>query len=85
MSRRWSVRLISTVGAQAHEPRGKRRIHKTPLVSEISACRWWLDAERRLVKPKVILTLGATAALGVLNRKITVTRERGQPMPQLDG
>ena len=58
---------------------------QNPLVSEISACRWWLDAERRLVKPKVILTLGATAALGVLNRKITVTGDRGQPMPQLDG
>ena len=68
-----------------HEPRGKRRIHKTPLVSEVSACRWWLDAERRLVKPKVILTLGATAALGVLNRKVAVTRERGQAIAQPDG
>lgn len=68
-----------------HEPRGKRRIHKTPLVSEISACRWWLDAERRLVKPKVIVTLGATAALGVLNRKIAVMTERGEPLPQPDG
>jgi uracil-DNA glycosylase len=63
-----------------HEPRGKIRLHKTPVVSEISACRWWLDAERRLVKPKVILTLGATAALGVLNRKVAVTRERGEPL-----
>lgn len=68
-----------------HEPRGKRRIHRTPLVSEISACRWWLDAERRLVKPKVIVTLGATAALGVLNRKITVTQARGQVLVQADG
>jgi DNA polymerase len=68
-----------------HEPRGKRRIHKTPLVSEVSACRWWLDAERRLVKPKVILTLGATAALGVLNRKVAVTKERGQAIVQPDG
>lgn len=68
-----------------HEPRGKRRIHRTPLVSEISACRWWLAAERRLVKPKVIVTLGATAALGVLNRKIAVTRERGQAIAQADG
>lgn len=68
-----------------HEPRGKRRIHRTPAVSEISACRWWLDAERRLVKPRVIVTLGATAALGVLNRKAAVTRERGQAIPQSDG
>ena len=67
-----------------HEPRGKRRIHKTPLVSEVSACRWWLDAERRLVKPKVIVTLGATAALSVLNRKVAVTLERGMALPQPD-
>ncbi len=68
-----------------HEPRGKRRIHKTPLVSEVGACRWWLDAERRLVKPKVIVTLGATAAFGVLNRKVAVTQERGRAMPLADG
>jgi uracil-DNA glycosylase len=68
-----------------HEPRGKLRLHRTPVASEISACRWWLDAERRLVKPKVIVTLGATAALAVLNRKVTVTEERGQATSQPDG
>jgi DNA polymerase len=68
-----------------HEPRGKRRIHKTPAVSEVSACRWWLDAERRLVKPKVIVTLGSTAALGVLGRKVAVTKERGVALTQPDG
>jgi DNA polymerase len=68
-----------------HEPRGKRRLHKTPNVSEVSACRWWLDAERRLVKPKVIVTLGATAALGVLGRKVVVTKERGRAVDLGDG
>ncbi|NJC41624.1 DNA polymerase [Brevundimonas alba] len=68
-----------------HEPRGKRRIHKTPAVSEVSACRWWLDAERRLVKPKLIVTLGATAALGVLGRKVAVTQERGHGIDLADG
>ena len=68
-----------------HEPRGKRRIHKTPAVSEVSACRWWLDEERRLVKPKLIVTLGATAALGVLGRKVAVTQERGHPIALPDG
>lgn len=68
-----------------NEPRGKRRIHKTPLVSEIRACRWWLVAERRLVKPKIILALGATAAFGVLNRKIDLGSERGELIPQADG
>ena len=68
-----------------HEPRGKRRLHKTPNAGEVSACRWWLDAERRLVKPRVILAMGATAGLGVLGRKPAVTRERGQPIPLADG
>lgn len=68
-----------------HEPRGKRRLHKTPLASEVSACRWWLDAERRLIRPKVVVTLGATAALGVLGRKVAVTKERGRPMSLPDG
>ena len=68
-----------------HEPRGKRRMHRTPVTSEISACRWWLDAERRLVKPKVIVTLGATAALGVLGRKAAVMQERGRPISLIDG
>lgn len=68
-----------------HEPRGKRRLHKTPNTAEVAACRWWLDAERRLVQPKAILTLGATAALGVLGRKAAVTKERGQPIRLADG
>ena len=63
-----------------HEPSGKRRLHKTPNAGEVTACRWWLDAERRLVKPRLIVTLGATAALGVLDRKPAVTRERGIPV-----
>ena len=68
-----------------HTPRGKRRIHQTPVTSEISACRWWLDAERRLVKPRVIVALGATAAFAVLGRRASVTRERGQVLPLADG
>lgn len=68
-----------------NEPRGKRRLHKTPATSEVSACRWWLDAERRLVKPRVIVALGATAALGVLGRKVAVTKERGAPVALADG
>ena len=48
------------------EPRGKRRIHKKPNAQEISACRPWLEAEISLVKPKVIVALGATAAKTLL-------------------
>ena len=79
------VYVTNAVKHFKHEPRGKRRIHRTPLVSEISACRWWLDAERSLVRPRVILTLGATAALGVTGRKATVMQARGQALAQPDG
>src|ERR1041384_8318476 len=44
------------------EPRGKRRLHKKPNMLEISACRPWLDAEIKVVKPEVLVLLGATAA-----------------------
>jgi len=82
---REDVFVTNAVKHFKHEPRGKRRLHKTPAVSEVSACRWWLDAERRLVKPKVIVTLGATAALGVLSRKVAVTSERGRGIELADG
>src|SRR5690606_5615648 len=70
--------LTNAVKHFKHEPRGKRRLHKTPNAGEVTACRWWLDAERRLVKPKAIVMMGATAALGVLNRKVAVTQARGK-------
>jgi DNA polymerase len=66
-----------------HELRGKRRLHKKPDAGEIQACRWWLDNERRLVKPKVIVALGATAAGSVLGRPVSVMKERG-PAGMLD-
>lgn len=59
------------------EPRGKRRIHKKPNAQEISACRPWLEAEISLVKPKVIVALGATAAQALLGPKFRVTKQRG--------
>ena len=60
------------------EPRGKRRIHKKPNAQEISACRPWLEAEIALVKPQVIVALGATAAQTLLGPKFRVTQQRGQ-------
>ncbi|MBA4805341.1 MAG: UdgX family uracil-DNA binding protein [Brevundimonas sp.] len=82
---RGDVFVTNAVKHFKHEPRGKRRLHKTPNAGEVSACRWWLEAERRLVKPKVVLALGATAGLGVLGRKPAVTKERGRPVPLADG
>src|SRR5438477_4051828 len=60
------------------ELRGKRRIHKKPNSREIAACRPWLEAELRLVKPKLLVCLGATAAQAVFGPSFRVTRERGK-------
>ena len=60
--------------------RGKRRIHKKPRQSEIEACRPWLDAELKVVKPQVLVCLGASAAQALLGRDFRVTRDRGTPI-----
>src|SRR4030095_16043242 len=60
------------------EPRGKRRIHKKPNSREIAACRPWLEAELRLVKPTLLVCLGATAAQATFGPSFRVTRERGK-------
>ena len=60
------------------EPRGKRRIHKKPNAVEIAACRPWLEAEIALVKPEVIVALGATAAQALFGPQFRVTKQRGQ-------
>ncbi|MGZ5566054.1 MAG: UdgX family uracil-DNA binding protein [Limisphaerales bacterium] len=60
------------------EPAGKRRIHKTPNAKEIAACRPWLDAEIALLKPKVVVCLGATAAQALLGRNFRVTERHGE-------
>ena len=62
------------------QARGKRRIHAKPAWSEIAACRPWLDAELAVVKPEVLVCLGATAAQALLGRSFRVTRERGRPV-----
>jgi DNA polymerase len=82
---RSDVYVTNAVKHFKHEPRGKRRLHKTPDTPEIVACRWWLDNERRLVKPKVVVALGATAGVSLLHRRPAVTKERGQPMAMEDG
>ncbi|GGO92217.1 DNA polymerase [Stakelama pacifica] len=66
-------------------PRGKRRIHAKPDAGEIEACRWWVEQERALVRPKVVVALGATAARSLLGRTVTIGRERGRPIELGDG
>jgi DNA polymerase len=60
------------------EPRGKRRIHKKPNGAEITACRPWLEAEIRVVKPRAIICLGATAAQALIGPKFKVSLQRGK-------
>jgi uracil-DNA glycosylase len=63
------------------EPRGKRRIHAKPNAGEIAACRPWLDAELELIKPDVVVCLGATAAQALLGRQFRVSKDRGRFVP----
>ena len=75
---RSQIYLTNVVKHFKWEPRGKRRIHKKPNAQEISACRPWLEAEIAMIKPKVIVALGATAAQALLGPQFRVTKERGK-------
>ncbi len=72
--------LTNAVKHFRHERRGTRRIHQRPEASHVAACRPWLDAELALVKPRVLVGLGATAAQALLGRGVRVTRDRGRPL-----
>jgi DNA polymerase len=78
---RSAVYVTNVVKHFKWEPRGKRRIHKKPNSLEIAACRPWLDVEIELVRPEVVVCLGATAAQALLGRSFRVTKQRGQLMP----
>jgi DNA polymerase len=60
---------------------GKLRMHKTPSAREIAACLPWLEIEIELIKPEVLVCLGATAAKALFGRSFLVTKERGRPIP----
>jgi uracil-DNA glycosylase len=62
-------------------PRGKRRIHQRPAAEHIRACRPWLDAELRLVRPRILVCLGATAAQALIGPSFRVSTDRGVPVP----
>jgi len=75
---RSAVYVTNVVKHFKWEPRGKRRLHKRPLPSEIGACMPWLRMEIELVRPEVIVCLGATAGQALLGKGFSVTRERGR-------
>jgi DNA polymerase len=74
---RASVYVTNAVKHFKFEERGKRRIHKKPNGTELKACRPWLEAEVALIRPEVIVCLGASAAQSVFGRDYRVTKERG--------
>jgi len=67
-----------------HEMRGKRRLHKRPNNDEIERCNIWLDEERRLVGPEVIIALGVTAARALTGKTVTIAKLRGKPLDLAD-
>lgn len=75
---RESVFITNAVKHFKHLPRGKRRLHKTPDASEVDACRWWISHELGLMRPKVVVALGAIAARSVLGRATLVGASRGR-------
>jgi DNA polymerase len=82
---RMSIFVTNAVKHFKFEPRGKRRLHKRPNVHEIERCHIWFDHERKLVKPELVVALGATAARSVLGRTVTISRTRGDVIDLADG
>ena len=78
---RRQVYVTNAVKHFKFEPRGKRRIHAKPGSSEIVACKFWLELERAQVQPAITVMLGASAAQAVLGHTVTISRERGRPIP----
>jgi DNA polymerase len=75
---RGEVYVTNAVKHFKFEPRGKRRIHKKPDRPEIEACKWWLDRELAVIRPKLIVALGATAGQALYGRAVRIMAERGR-------
>ena len=81
-------RAVFVTNAVKHfkfEQRGKRRLHKRPNAYEIDRCHWWLDFERTIVRPDILVALGATAIRSVSGRPLAINKIRGRVMPLRDG
>ena len=82
---RRNVFVTNAVKHFKFEPRGKRRLHKKPNAYEIERCKWWFEQERAIVKPELIVALGATGARAVMGRAVTIGKLRGQTLSLDDG
>jgi DNA polymerase len=67
------------------EQRGKRRLHKRPTAYEIDRCNWWLELERELVKPEILVAFGATAVRSLSGRPLAINKIRGRIVKLADG
>ena len=82
---RRQVYLTNAVKHFKYVQRGKRRLHQSPTAKEIDICRWWNEAERAVVKPKLLLALGSSAARGLLGKTVSIAKTRGMPHALDDG
>jgi len=82
---RTTIFITNAVKHFKFEPRGKRRLHKRPNAYEIDRCRGWLDRERAVVKPALVVALGATAARSLFGRPVTIGKMRGEIIERQDG
>jgi uracil-DNA glycosylase family protein len=82
---RADVYLTNIVKHFKNEPRGKRRIHAKPNREEVRACKPWLEAELQVVRPELLVALGATPAQGLLGSSFRVTKQRGEVHELDDG
>lgn len=78
---RGEVYVTNAVKHFKNVPRGKKRLHQKPNPDEVRACKWWLEQEVALLRPRLAVALGATAARALFGRTVTISRARGAPMP----
>ncbi len=83
--RRSAAYVTNAVKHFKYVQRGKRRIHQSPAAKEIDTCRWWQEAERAIVQPKLVLAMGASAARGILGKTVSINKVRGEPIALEDG
>jgi probable DNA metabolism protein len=82
---RQAVYVTNAVKHFKYEPRGKRRIHQRPNMSEVVHCRWWLDLEIDLIEPKLVVAMGATALASLTDAKLRLADVRGHAIPLAAG
>jgi DNA polymerase len=82
---RGDVFITNAVKHFKFEPRGKRRLHKRPNAYEIDRCHWWLEFERDLVKPELVVALGATAVRSITGKPLSINKIRGKLLPMQNG